>query len=290
MTIEQRDCHDDADLLGFPLAFLLDWLPQRKWWLLLQVSTCTAVNGVYAIEAALREWHFDFTHPHGGLGGKLLTETVRGMIRYGATKTLVDICTELRRRPVDRIPWMLRSRELVMYSAGHDASAATLQALLTMAPRSVGTICRSRGFSLLHEAAFCQKPKNVKLLLAMRCDARLQDSTGETALHLACQGSAPENAEICELLLAHDAGLAIIANGSGLTPLERFKYAQRRWHRAIKRDPTAEEQEAVARMTQFLGPDLQTLPSCNTCGIRARNSQTRDGRVFCAICGVLRQQ
>lgn len=288
MIVELRDSLDETVGFSLPWASLLDWLPLGQWWQFLQLSTCTAVTGGHAIEAALRELHFDPTHPHGGLGGKLLNETVRRMIRFCATKALVLTCTELRRRG-GGIPWMLRSRELVMYAAGHGETTASLQALLTMAPRAIGTICGHRGFSLLHEAAFCSKPKNVKLLLAMQCDARLQNMIGETALHIACHGYAAENVEIGELLLAHDATLASVADDAGLTPLETVRHAQRRLHRTVKREPTAEEQQAVARLTKLLGPDLERLPKCGTCGIRACCRRTRDGRVFCGICGVLRQ-
>lgn len=241
-------------------SWLLPWIsPLHHWWMLQTLSASTSVSTRSAIEEALASWMLDPEHIHGGHGGKLLTEAAHRMIRRGATQALATLCRELRRRTLKNVPWLLRSRELVMYAAGHADSPASLQALLQEAPHALASCCRHRGFTLLHEAAFCGRPRAVKLLLAASCDAGAKSLIGETPLHIACHGLCPSNAEVAELLLAHDAGLAAIADESGLVPAERLRHALRRWHRVAKRLPTEEEQHAIARLLHLLGLPPEAL-------------------------------
>lgn len=223
-----------------------------------------------------------------------LLELMRRVIQRGGTHALDAICTELRRRPVPHVPWVLRSKELVMYAAGHAETSVSVEALLAKAPHAAMAVCRSRGFTPLHEAVFCKKPWNVRVLLAARCDIRAQSFIGETALHVACHGNSARTLEIVEHLLSIDPGMTTIMDESGLLPAERLRHAQRRRQRTVKTEPTAEEQHVEVRLSELLNPQLQnsnasgTHPCCRTCGIRAGRRRTRDGREFCAICGVSR--
>lgn len=299
--VEQGTTSDQtsADHLIANWSLFLPWLMFRQCWQLRQLSGhATATLGLAIVER-LRSWPFDAGHPHGGPSGLLLAEAVHDMIRFGATQALEVTCAELRHRGAAGVPWMLRSRELAMYAAGHSDTTASLEAVLAMAAHAYATVDRHRGFTLLHEAAFCRKPWNLRALLALRCDARAQSLTGETALHVACSGVCAKTVEMVEQLLAHDVGLSALADDSGLLPVERAKHAQRRWQRTYKREPTNEEEHLMTRIRELLtlpcvsidegvvvGHEL--LPCCPRCGIRVGRRRTRDGRVFCAICGVLR--
>lgn len=280
-------------------ALALPWTAPKQWWSLRQVSgRVSAAIGTAAIAEALRSWPLDPEHIHGGLSGKLLVEAVQLMISRGGTHALRAMCSELRRREVPSIPWLLRSKELLKYAAGHSETPVCLELLLSLAPHGTSAVvCRHRGFTLLHEAAFCGKLLNVELLLKARCDARAQSVSGENALHVACHSHSRPSVDIAEALLAHDASLATVMDTSGLLPSGRVIHAQRRWSRAMKREFTLEERHESVRLARLFEslPDTSAqeesvaVVRCQCCGLRTLSRRTPDGaRSFCAICGVLR--
>eukprot|EP00927_Polykrikos_kofoidii_P055629 TRINITY_DN49843_c0_g1_i1.p1 TRINITY_DN49843_c0_g1~~TRINITY_DN49843_c0_g1_i1.p1 ORF type:complete len:312 (-),score=45.40 TRINITY_DN49843_c0_g1_i1:66-941(-) len=263
----------------------------REWWQLREISESTATTVLEAIRWVLRDWPLDPSHPHGGIGGLSLTSEVHLMIRRGATTALAITCAELRQRRLAEIPWLLRSKELAMYAAGHANSTASLETLLALAPQAANVVDSHRGFTLLHEAVFCRKTANVAALLSVRCSARAQSLIGETALHIACRSwSCAKNLQIVEQLLSHDAGLCGIPDESGLLPSERLKQTEKRWYDKNKRETTAEEQCVNARIMELLSLKSSTSselgPRCEKCGIRAGKRRTRYGVIFCAVCGV----
>lgn len=184
----------------------------------------------------------------------MLTEAVRGMVRTGDMAALTAVCGELRRRGKATLPWQLSSRELFLYAAAHSDAPEPMLAILSMAPRAIFAESKGRGYTALHETAFCRRPRNVEALLRAGFDARATNLVGETALHVACFVVTPANVETARALLAHDPGLASIPDDEQRLPLDRLWEALARCSRAEKRAMEAERCQATIDFLALLDP------------------------------------
>lgn len=304
---------DRASCIQFKWALLLPFASVKDWWRLQELTQGSKVTVQPAIGEALRSLVFDTLHPHGGPVGMEFAAVVQAMICKSAMQPFLQVCAELRRRSGASLPWLVRSRALVMHAAGHANTQAPLEALFALAPHAAEVVCKHRGFTPLHEAVFCRKTHNVKFLLSAKCDVRFKSFIGETALHVACHGRCAQSMEIAEHLLARDPGLLNIMDEVGMLPLDRARDARRR-RMIAKRNPTEEEEIIAVRFFELLTPNFSRSPTespaegiqddpavasvvgepaivrqkCKRCGFETASRRTRNSTSFCGVCGFLR--
>lgn len=113
----------------------------------------------------------------------------------------------------------LRDRDNSGYTALHYAARAghyDMCRILLEAGIGVNERTHGGGATALHRAAMMGRDKIIKLLLAHKGDALLQDSDGKTALHRAAEKG---HLESCRILLQHDASAKSIFDNKGTVPV-----------------------------------------------------------------------
>mmetsp|Transcript_127291 Transcript_127291/g.249427 ORF Transcript_127291/g.249427 Transcript_127291/m.249427 type:complete len:303 (-) Transcript_127291:19-927(-) len=242
---------------------ILSHLPLRTWWRCRWTSSehrasfdgaDAGGHGEGMLRLALQLWPLEVDDVHGGVGGVQLTDVVRTTMRLRDVRALVAICAELRRRGRCGLPWQLTSRELFLYAASHSDYPEPMSVILGLAPGAMLAECSKRGYTALHEAVFARQARNVEALLSWGFNARSTNNVGETALHIACFGVSAAGATIVEHLLAHDAGLAAIADEMGRLPLDRFWEALARAARAEKQALVDDRRWAAEHVLALLDP------------------------------------
>lgn len=104
------------------------------------------------------------------------------------------------------------------YTALHYAARAGHLAICRMlleAGIGVNEQTHGGGATALHRAAMMGRDQILKLLLAHKADALLQDSDGRTALHRAAEKG---HLESCRILLQHGPAAKVITDSKGLVP------------------------------------------------------------------------
>lgn len=250
---------------GVPWIIVLSFVEPSDWWRLRRLGThALAVlseeeHGISLLSSLLAGWPIDITGVHGGSTGSTLGMATRAMIRAADASALALVCRELKRRGGPNIPWHLKSKELFLYAAAHASSPESMHVILTMAPMALQAISDGRGYTALHEAAFCRKPRNVEALLDAGIPAAFGNKIGETALHIACFVISEDNAAIAELLVSRDPELPQKEDERGRLAIDRFWEAEDKFQKVEKEESSDERRRAARCMLSLLDPNGKSV-------------------------------